>query len=114
MLLSSTRKTAETLHSVVLAMLTRCSLNLEMCRGQAYDGAATISGVRSGLSTRIKKENPAAVYVHCLAHCLNLCLQEEGKNIPLIRDALDFVKEVGKLINLSPKRAHLLQQKLTL
>ena len=80
---------AETIHHVILDILTRCSLPLKMCRGQAYDGAAAMKGVRSGVATRIKKENAAALPVHCLAHCLNLCLQEEGRKIPFIRDSLD-------------------------
>lgn len=102
---------AETIHFVVLDILTRCSLSLEMCRGQAYDGASNMQGVRTGLATRIKKDYPAALSVHCLAHCLNLCLQEEGRKLPFIRDALDTVKEIAKLIKFSPKRSHLFSQK---
>ena len=33
--------------------------------------------------------------------------QEEGRKIPFIRDALDLVREIAKLIAFSPKRAHL-------
>ena len=40
-------------------------------------------------------------------------LTGSGKKNSFIRDALDFVREVGKLINSSPRRAHLLQQKLS-
>lgn len=104
---------AETLYFVITDILTRCSLPLDMCRGQAYDGASTMQGVRSGLATRIKHDNPAALSVHCLAHCLNLCLQEEGRKLPFIRDALDLVREIAKLIAFSPKRAHLLSQNLS-
>lgn len=59
---------SETLFKVVLI---RCNLNLKMCRGQAYDGAANMQGRRSGLATRILCENKAAIPVHCLAHSLN-------------------------------------------
>ena len=84
-----------------------------MCRGQAYDGAATMQGVRNGLAARIKRQNPAAISVHCFAHCLNLCLQEKGRKIPFIRDALDTVRETAKLIKFSPKRVHLFSQNLS-
>jgi len=84
-----------------------------MCRGQAYDGASTMQGVRSGLATRIRHDNPAALSVHCLAHCLNLRLQEEGRKLPFIRDALDLVRDIAKLIAFSPKCAHLLSQNLS-
>jgi hypothetical protein len=28
----------------------------------------------NGVATQLRNENPAAIPVHCLAHCLNLCL----------------------------------------
>lgn len=37
---------AETLFVVLKDMLTRCALPLSLCRGQAYDGAATMQGKR--------------------------------------------------------------------
>ena len=67
-----------------------------------------MQGVRKGVATQIKTENPAALPVHCFGHCLNLCLQDAGRQLPLLRDTLDTVK----LIKYSPKRAHLINEKL--
>ena len=50
--------------------------------------------------------------MHCLAHSLNLCLQDAGSQIPLLRDALDTVRDIVKLINYSPKRKTLFSEKL--
>ena len=99
--------TAATLFIVVKDMLTRCSLTLADCRGQAYDGAATMKGKRSGLATRICKEIPAALPVHCLAHSLNLCLQDASRKVTCLRDAIAISREICKLIKFSPKRKHL-------
>jgi len=104
--------TADTLHKVIKDILIRCSLPLSLCRGQAYDGAANMQGKRTGVATRILKENPAALPVHCLAHSLNLCLQDAGRQVQLLRDALDVVKEMCQLIKFSPKRSHLFSEKL--
>ena len=49
---------------------------LDKCRGQAYDGAANMSGKHRGIAALIKQEENAAVHVHCLAHSLNLSLQD--------------------------------------
>ncbi len=98
---------AETLFAVIKDLFIRCNLPLEMCRSQAYDGAANMQGKRSGVAARFLAENPAAVPVHCFAHSLNLCLQGIGRNIVCLRDALDVVREIGKLIRFSPKRLHL-------
>ena len=104
--------TAATLSIVIKDMLTRCSLPLANCRGQAYDGAATMQGKRSGLATRICNEIPAALPVHCLAHSLNLCLQDAARKVICLRDALAISREICKLIHFSPKRRHLFSEKL--
>ena len=91
-------------------------LTIIQCRGQAYDGASNMSGAISGVAARLQKEEPTAVYVHCLAHCLNLCLQTVTKSIMPIKEALDLAMELEKFIELSPKRSHLfstLQQQLS-
>lgn len=102
---------AATIAGVIKDILIRLSLPLSLCRGQAYDGAAAMQGKRSGVSTRIKNEAPAAVSVHCFAHSLNLCLQDVGRRITVIRDAMDVVREIVKLINFSPKRKTLFSSK---
>ena len=85
---------------------------MKLCRGQAYDGASVMQGKRSGVATRIKQDVPHALPVHCLAHSLYLCLQVAGRQIPLLRDALDTVRDIVKLINYSPKRKTLFSDKL--
>ena len=103
---------ANTITEVIKDLLIRCDLPLSLCRGQAYDGAATMQGRRKGVATQIRDSNPAALPVHRFGHCLNLCLQDVGRQIPALRDALDIVREIGKLIKYSPKRSHLFSQKL--
>ena len=49
--------------------------------------------------------------MHCFGHCLNLCLQDVGRQIPALRDALDIVREIRKLIKYWPERSHLFSQK---
>ena len=104
---------AATIASVIKDILIRLSLPLSLCRRQAYDGAATMQGKRTGVATRINDEAPAALSVHCFAHSLNLCLQGVSRNIVVIRDAMDLVREIVKLINFSPKRKTLFSSKLT-
>ena len=35
-----------------------------------------MSGIRNGVQALVKWEEARALYVHCLAHSLNLCVQE--------------------------------------
>ena len=64
-----------------------------------------MKGIRSGVAARIGNYVPQALPVHCLAHCLNLCLQDAGKQINLMRDAIQLVREIVQLINCSPKES---------
>lgn len=99
--------TADTITSVIKDLLIRCDMPLSLCRGQAYDGAANMQGKRKGVATQIRAENVAALPVHCFGHSLNLC-----RKIVALRDALDTVREIGKLTKFSPKKSHLFNQNL--
>ena len=59
---------AETFFSVIKDVLIRCSLPIVMCRGQAYDGAGNMSGIRNGVQALVKWE--AGCFV-----CPLLCAQ---------------------------------------
>lgn len=50
------------------------------------------------------------LHVHCMAHCLNLYLQDCSRNCCCIRDALDLTSELNSLIRASPKRLALFHQ----
>ena len=43
---------------------------------------------RTGVATRMLKKNPAALPIHCMYHSLNLCLQDAGRQVQLLRDSL--------------------------
>ena len=64
---------------VVRDILTRCALPLSLWHGKAYHGAANMQG----LSAIIKNDALATLSVHCVAHSLNLCLQDAGSKYQL-------------------------------
>ena len=59
-----------------LIQTTLSSMGLDPHKAVApcYDGAAAMSGVKSGVQTRMREKYEKAVYVHCWAHKLNLVL----------------------------------------
>ena len=73
-LIQLTDSKASTILSAIQDSLVRLALPLENCRGQAYDGAAIFQGHISGVAVKIQEQEPRAISVHCLAHCLNLSL----------------------------------------
>ena len=70
--------------------------------------AANMQGVRSGVATQTRTALP----VHCFVHSLNLCLQDAGCKVSLLRNVLDTIQGISKLIKFSPKIIHLLDRAL--
>ncbi len=50
-----------------------------------------MSGVRNGVQALVKKVTDQALYVHCLAHSLNLCVQEVSKKCDLVRNVMELM-----------------------
>ena len=96
--------TSDTIYSVLKDSIVHLGLDFGNCRGQGYDGAQNFQGHVKGVAKRFKDDNPAAISVHCLAHCINLCLQEVTRSCKCIKEALNFSMEAIQLIKLSPKR----------
>ena len=71
---------ARTLFSVIKDILIRCSLPIAQCRGQAFDGATNMSGVRNVIQALVKVEANRALYVHYLAHCLTCAYRKGPRN----------------------------------
>ena len=63
-----------------------------------------MAGSRSGVATRILEEEPKVLYTHCYGHALSLACSDSVMRCKLMRNALDIVYEITKLIKKSPRR----------
>lgn len=95
---------ADSLVQVIKDVLLRMNLTLSKARGQCYDGAANMSGAKSGVAKQLTDEEPRALYTHCYGHALNLACADAIKQCKLLRDTLDTTYEITKLIRFSPRR----------
>ena len=98
------RTDGATLASTIKDCLIRVKLDLHKCVGQAYDGASNMSGPYRGVASRIQAENPRVLYVHCMAHSLNLCLQDSASGSKCVHEALSLTSDLANFIRASPKR----------
>ena len=96
--------TASTLFSSLKDVLLRLNISISNCRAQCYDGASNMVGVRSGVASLVKREEPRAILVHCYGHSLQLAVGDTVKKIKTMADALDTTNEISKLLKYSPKR----------
>ena len=65
-------------------ILLRYQLNLDMWRGQCYDGTSNILVKSFGVATKIFAEQSKAHYTHCHAHLLLLSVKNVTKNIKIL------------------------------
>lgn len=63
---------------------------------QTYDGASVMSGHLTGLQARVKEKCPDALFVHCVAHRLNLVLSQALQNSS-IKECKVFLKTLSGL-----------------
>ena len=101
---------AKTLMETLRSDLIALNVPLENCHGQAFDGASNMAGHLNGVAARFIQEVPKVHYIHCLAHSLNLSLQDCARTCRIIKESLLLVSELATLIRASPKRLALFQR----
>ena len=62
------RITGEKIADGILKVLECHEIDVTKCRGQAYDTAASMSSLRSGVQAHIQKFAPDAIYKGCILH----------------------------------------------
>ena len=94
---------AVTLTGVIKDALLHLIVPINQYLRQAFDGVFNMSGHLNGVAVKIIKESPKAHYVHCLAHSLNLSLQDCAHAHQIIKESLLLVSELSTLTRASPK-----------
>ena len=95
--------TGEAIAGNILSQLSAWQLPTSLLRGQSYDGAGSMSGSIRGAAARICADYPKALYVHCAAHRLNLCIAKCCNNRE-VSNMIEIVGSVSRFFNNSPKR----------
>ena len=95
---------AEGLSNLIVKTLEKYHIDPMLMVSQGYDGAAVMSGHCSGVQTRIKQVAPKALYVHCNAHCLNLCLVDCVKSVSCAAEFFGLVQNI--YVFLSSSKCH--------
>ena len=57
---------AHTIFTLIKDLLIRCSLPLSQCRGQAFDGATNMSGIRNGVQASVIEKRRKSCIVYSL------------------------------------------------
>uniref|UniRef100_A0ABD2X0A9 Zinc finger MYM-type protein 1-like n=1 Tax=Trichogramma kaykai TaxID=54128 RepID=A0ABD2X0A9_9HYME len=95
---------AQGLEEEILKILKEYDIPIEDCRGQGYDGASVMSGIYSGLQKRISNIQPKAGYIHCLAHNLNLVLEDSVRSLVLVQNHYETLQQLYAFFSASIRR----------
>ena len=67
------------------------------------DGAATFSGTKNGVQTRIRTLAPQVLFMHCRAHVLQLCCVSAARCLPSLKKVFAILMSVWKMFHYSPR-----------
>ena len=81
------------LSTLILDKLKQLGLDVMKCRGQGYDGAGNMSGQYNGCAAKICQVNELAIYCHCQAHALSLCVCAACK-IPTVTSMMEMARYI--------------------
>ena len=97
------RANAESITSEILDVLRERQIPLDKLIGVATDGAAVMTGKKSGVIQRLKEIQPDIVATHCIAHRLALSCGGAADKIPylvkfqgLLNDIFKYYRNSGK------------------
>lgn len=97
--------------NIIKTNLQSAGLDLKNIRGQGQDGASTMRGQFRGVQAIIHNEFPNALYTHCSSYCLNLCINDASKVLP-IQNVFSTMAEVCNFFRSSARRSHILKERL--
>ena len=97
------RATGHAVSAAIFELLRKHGLDVDNMRGQAYDGASSMSGEKNGVQAIIRQRNPLALYTHCSSHVLSLAIGRSSSVQP-ISHMIEVINEVFLFFHLSPKR----------
>lgn len=96
---------SKALTEYILNFVQPRGINVEKMRGLGFDGASTMSGIRSGVQKRLRSLAPSAVYVHCRCHQLQLAALNAANEHLEVKRVMGTLLSIWKAFHYSPKKA---------
>ena len=101
---------AESIHAALVECLRGKNMHLYRIVGMGFDGAATFSGSRTGVQSRLREQSPHAIFVHCHCHRLQLACVQAANATAGIKHVYITLTTLWKFFHYSPKRAQSLKE----
>ena len=77
--------TARSIEKALLDVCNECGIHFSKVFSFGSDGASVMTGVRTGVATRLKQHNPEMISFHCGAHKLALASSQAAQYVPYLK-----------------------------
>ncbi|XP_060586448.1 uncharacterized protein LOC132742139, partial [Ruditapes philippinarum] len=94
---------AETVYQSLKSVVSEKGIDFSNVKFFGSDGAAVMTGKKSGVSARLSSDRPLIVNIHCMAHKLALCTSQAAEIQPLIQST------ISQLEHLKQNNGHYMQ-----
>ena len=101
---NSNSANAEAIFNILTEKLDTLGLQRSKLSSMASDGAAVMTGKRSGVATRLKALNRHVITFHCLCHKLALACTDTNSEVHYIKNVELWLRQLWKMFENSPKR----------
>ena len=95
---------ASTITNCIIETMDKFSLDSRKLSSFVSDGAAVMTGSRSGVATKLKELNPQLINFHCICHRLALACTDTLSSVSYINSVLKWLSELWYMFQNSPKK----------
>ena len=89
------------IYDLIVQSCSSIGLDFSKCRGLGFNGASNMAGKTNGAAAVIQRRYLKALYVHCAAHRLNLCIAQTNSLTGVI-SLFDTVTSIANFFNYFP------------
>ena len=104
---------AQAIYDLFKEDLHSSQLDIKKFTGLATDGSAVMVGTREGLASKLRRDNPCMINIHCVCHKLALAFTDSNEDTKYIQDVSNILRQTWQHFENSPKRMALLIKVLT-
>ncbi|XP_060846275.1 uncharacterized protein LOC132925937 [Rhopalosiphum padi] len=102
--------TGFSLANVLIEQLQHYDIDLQNCRGQAYNNGRNMIGQYKGVQSRILNQNPRAFFTPCAAHNLNLLIKDAANSSTIALLFFGTIERIYSIFSSSTQRWDILKK----
>lgn len=85
---------SETVYNSLKSVASEKGIDCSKVMFFGSDGAAVMTGKKSGVSARLSSDQPLVVNIHCMAHKLALCTSQAADSIPYLKKYKEILTNI--------------------